>query len=92
MKVLDSYKNYTIHGNYRNLFYISIEPGLYKILDLAKGDKYIYLFKDDINEIKNLTDLKKLNHYKYTREGSFYFSNNYFIIMVSSTESIEFDV
>ena len=92
MKVLDSYKNYTIHGNYRNLFYISIEPGLYKILDLAKGNKYMYLFKDDIKEIKNLTDLINFNHYKYTREDNFSISNNYFIIMVSSTESIEFDV
>ena len=92
MKVLDNYRNYTIHGGYRNLFYISIEPGLYKILDLAKGNKYMYLFKDDINEIKNLTDLINITHYKYTREGNFSISNNYFMIMISSNEFIEFDV
>ena len=84
--------NYTSYGDYRNLFYMSIEPGLYKIQDIGKGNKYIYLFKDDINEIKNLTDLKYLKHYKYTREGYRYISENNFIIMISSSKPIILEV
>ena len=88
LRKLNNNENYTSYGEYRNFFYLSIEPGLYKIQDIGKGNKYIYLFKDDINEIKNLTDLKKIEHYKYTREGYRYISENHFIIMISSSKPI----
>ena len=44
LKILDKCLAY---GEKRNLFYISVEPGLYKIKEYGEGHKYIYLFKDD---------------------------------------------
>ena len=92
LKEFNNNTNYTSYGDYRNLFYVSIEPGLYDIIGEYASEKYIYLFKDDINKIKNLTDLKNLKHYKYTREGYRYISENNFIIMICSTKRIRLQI
>ena len=85
-------KNYRAYGNYRNLFYVSIEPSLYYIKVNGSDDKYLYLLRDDINIIKNLSDLKSLNHYEYIREGYHYFSKKNFTIMISLSQPIILDI
>ena len=89
---LRTFNNCISYGDYRNLFYVSIEPGLYKVSGEYASEKYIFLFKDNINEIKNLTDLKYLNHYQYGNVGYQYFSENYFIILICSTKHIELNI
>ena len=80
---LTTSNKYLKEGKKKNFFYASIEqPGLYKINTIQFSD--MYLFNDNINEIKNLTDLRKINHYKYISQGYYYFSDNYFIIMLNS--------
>ena len=72
------------------VLYVSIDqPGLYNI---KTNGNYKYLFNDDINDIKNLTELKNIEHYKYINGGPIYISNNYFIVMISSTQYVSFTV
>ena len=53
------------------------QSGLYKINSGAEN----YLFIDNIENIKNLTDLHYLGHYKYISEGLIYSPNNNFILL-----------
>ena len=63
-----------IFSNENGLFYVSG----------GKGDLKRY-FTGNIEEIKNLTDLKNVRHYKYyLTEGPFYTNKKYFFLLVNS--------
>jgi len=73
--------NYLIYSDSSALFYVTnAQPGLYKIT--TNGQNYKYLFNDNFYDIKNLTDLKHIKHYKFAREGFLFIPNNYFIFLI----------
>jgi len=89
---LNGMDSYTIYSDESALFYVTnAQPGLYKIS--TNGQNYKYLFNDNFYDIKNLTDLKHIKHYKYTKEGFLYIQKNFFIFLIYAySPSIYFKV
>ena len=77
--------NFDYFNNNPYLYYDSIglsyifddEPGLFEINNKLEN----YLFIDNIEDIKNLTDLLSREHYQYIPNGKIYSPNNYFILL-----------
>ena len=79
---INSYKTYL---DSFSVIYINIDqPGLFRI-KTSNNEIFKFLFCDNISDIKNLTDLRDINHYKYAMEKYFYISNTFFIILIRAS-------
>ena len=80
---LNQINSYTIFLNDNSVTYINVgQPGLFRIT--VDNNYFLFLFCDNITEIKNLTDFLDIKHYKYSMEKYLYISNTSFIILLKT--------